>query len=624
MSFPESGRFSTVNTKTGEEEEVKPRAVSSTALVTKRDLRLQMKLLEEQMAAMESPRAPPTPVARGLPLKRARANNPNSEEEEQDEEEENNGASLLNSGDCCPTLVLSDHLKQKTVFARFGIKMTRVESGRSAWSAPGHGVRGNEGGRDRGNDGGRDIVSDDASHDSIESFSSDEHHSGGSPKGSSKGSFNKRGTVHVRSFEDSEDSDDSDDDRLFSGKGRATSGKSGASGKRGRVSGNRRDGTSGKATYQTLTTGNTPTPSGKPKKTGKSKKTGKPKKSGKPKPDPRTWEDKCTDEWLWNGKTAETRRKYRGHVDNLYQFLMEHCDIQPNKWYIQVTYTNLLAWRKHIIETASKSTKQPRVAAVKSLFGALATHRRIKENPALYLKVPSKPPPSTVVRYLTKEEVQTALDATKNQKDRGLIAGCYYGMLRLKEVRTLKYESCTFVEKDGTELLQLHVIGKGQDEKERDVLVGKTGTAMLKPVILATKEGQYLFPGNDGPLSSRQTGRRIKNVCKRAGLPRSSAHWFRHAGASHAYDNGATLVELRDMLGHSDIKVTSHYLHSDPGTAAARALDRDEEEEEEEEEDSVPKMTPKETSQQLKMEFIQMYKDGLITKEDMMEMMKST
>ena len=87
-------------------------------------------------------------------------------------------------------------------------------------------------------------------------------------------------------------------------------------------------------------------------------------------------------------------------------------------------------------------------------------------------------------------------------------------MLRLKEVRTLKRESCTFVEKNDTELLNLHVIGKGQDEKERDVLLGEKGTKMIKPIVLATEEGQYLFPGNDGPLSSRQTGRRIKNVFK--------------------------------------------------------------------------------------------------------------
>ncbi len=481
---------------------------------------------------------------------------------------------------------------------------------------------------DDGSDDGSDDASHDASYDSIESFSSDEPYNNGSSnwpalKGSSFGSSkgtSKGSHKQALTFVDSEDSHDADDDGLTSGKGRGASGKSLVSGKRVRVSGSRRGGASGKATYQTLAAGNPPTATGKPQ----TNPSGKPKKTGKPKPNKRkTWEDEATDEWLLDGKSKETIRKYRSHIDDLYQFLMEHCDIQPNEWYTQVTYTNLLAWRKYIIATASKSTKQPRVAAVKSLFKTLVQNRRIKENPAQHLKVPSKPPPSTVVRYLTTKEVATTLAATNTQKDRGLIAGCYYGMLRLKEVRTLKYESCTFVEENGTELLQLHVIGKGQDEKERDVLVGKKGTTMLKPVVLATKEGQYLFPGNDGPLSSRQTGRRIKNVFKRAGLPRSSAHWLRHAGASHAHDNGATLVHLRDILGHSDVKVTSRYLHSDPGTAAARALDRDGDEEEEEEEDSVPKTTPKETSQQLKMEIIQLYKDKLITKEDMMEMMKS-
>ena len=483
-------------------------------------------------------------------------------------------------------------------------------------------------GSDDGFDDGFNDASHDTSHDSIESFSSDEPHNKGSSnwsasKGSSFGSSfgsSKGSHKQALSFEDSDDSHDSDDDGLTSGKGRGVSGKSLASGKRVRVSGSRRGGASGKATYRTLASGNTPDPTGKPK----TKPSGKPKKTGKPKTNKRrTWEDDNTDMWLLDGKSTETIRKYRGHVNDLYKFLMEHYNIQADQWYTQVTYTNLLAWRKHIIANASKSTKQPRVAAVKSLFKTLMRHRRIKENPAQHLKVPSKPPKSTKVRYLTTKEVATTIASITTLTDRGLIAGCYYGMLRLKEVRTLKKESCTFVEENGTELLRLHVIGKGQDEKERDVTVGKKGTTLLKPIVLATEKGQYLFPGNDGPLSSRQTGRRIKNVFKRAGLPHSSAHWLRHAGASHAHHNGATIPDLRDILGHSNVSVTSNYLHSDPGTATARALDRDEEDEEEEEENVTKTTASNETSQQLKMEFIQMYKDELITKEDMMEMMKS-
>ena len=85
-------RLSTVNTNTGKE--VKPLSVAShvsshvSSHIQRDALRLKMKLIEEQMAALESPRAPPTPVARGLPSKRSRTNPP--EAEEMEEAEENN------------------------------------------------------------------------------------------------------------------------------------------------------------------------------------------------------------------------------------------------------------------------------------------------------------------------------------------------------------------------------------------------------------------------------------------------------------------------------------------------------------------------------------------------------
>ena len=287
----------------------------------------------------------------------------------------------------------------------------------------------------------------------------------------------------------------------------------------------------------------------------------------------RVWEDEATDEWLGDGKSVETVRKYRSHVDDLFEFL----STSSTPWYTHVTYLQLLAWRKHVIATASASTKQPRVAAVKSLFKALVQRRHIQENPAQHLKMPSKPPPSNVVRYVARQDVEVFKEACVGIEN-GLFAGAYYGMLRKKEVRKLRRKDCTFVQKEGMpELLRLHVFGKGRDEKERDVTLGVKGTELLRPFVMAcAADDHYLFAGNQGPLtplSSRQTGRRIKQVFKRIGLEKKSMHALRHAGASHSFDNGATLVELRDTLGHSDVKVTSRYLHTADDTAATRALD---------------------------------------------------
>lgn len=287
----------------------------------------------------------------------------------------------------------------------------------------------------------------------------------------------------------------------------------------------------------------------------------------------RVWEDEAIDEWLEDGKSTETVRKYRGHIDDLFEFLSTSSTL----WYKHVTYLQLLGWRKHVIAHASVSTKQPRVAAVKSLFKALVQRRHIQENPAQHLKMPSKPPPSKVVRYLTKEQVTLFGDACRGL-EMGLFAGCYYGMLRKKEVRKLRLKDCTFVQKEGQpELLRLHVIGKGRDEKERDVTLGVKGTELLRPFVVAcTADDHYLFTGNQGPLtplSSRQTGRRIKTVFKRIGIKKGSSHYLRHAGASHAFHNGASMEAIRDILGHTSLEVTSRYLHTADDTVATRALD---------------------------------------------------
>jgi len=42
------------------------------------------------------------------------------------------------------------------------------------------------------------------------------------------------------------------------------------------------------------------------------------------------------------------------------------------------------------------------------------------------------------------------------------------------------------------------------------------------------------------------------------------AHTLRHAYASERLAEGLTLAEVRDLLGHSNVKITSRYLHADP------------------------------------------------------------
>ena len=76
-----------------------------------------------------------------------------------------------------------------------------------------------------------------------------------------------------------------------------------------------------------------------------------------------------------------------------------------------------------------------------------------------------------------------------------------------------------------------------------------------------------------GHLDPAQTHRVVKAAAVRAGLPAAiSAHWLRHAHASHALDRGAPIHLVQATLGHASVATTSRYLHARPSDSSSRYL----------------------------------------------------
>ena len=74
-------------------------------------------------------------------------------------------------------------------------------------------------------------------------------------------------------------------------------------------------------------------------------------------------------------------------------------------------------------------------------------------------------------------------------------------------------------------------------------------------------------------INRHQAWEIVKKLARAAGVDGAvSQHWFRHAHASHAIERGATLGEIRDQLGHADIKTTSLYIHSSAETSTTLFL----------------------------------------------------
>ena len=76
-----------------------------------------------------------------------------------------------------------------------------------------------------------------------------------------------------------------------------------------------------------------------------------------------------------------------------------------------------------------------------------------------------------------------------------------------------------------------------------------------------------------GPLDPSQVHRIVKAAAERAGLSAEvSAHWLRHAHASHSLDRGAPIHLVQQTLGHASVATTGRYLHARPTDSSARYL----------------------------------------------------
>ena len=74
-----------------------------------------------------------------------------------------------------------------------------------------------------------------------------------------------------------------------------------------------------------------------------------------------------------------------------------------------------------------------------------------------------------------------------------------------------------------------------------------------------------LQPGREAIVFSRHTLRkRFRTACRVLGAERLLAltiHHGRHTFISHSLAGGRTLAEVRDAAGHSNVSITSGYLH---------------------------------------------------------------
>src|ERR1019366_107998 len=231
----------------------------------------------------------------------------------------------------------------------------------------------------------------------------------------------------------------------------------------------------------------------------------------------------------------------------------------------QFTEHHVRAYISHMADTLRPSTCCIMLCAINKFAIYLVDQGLIPANPAEKVKPPK--PDSPRRETPNKTEVTALMDACERIRHpyraalaRAVIFTLVMSGLRRAEVLALRIPDIDI--SDGAIYVR-----HGKGDKARTVRPPVACITALSDYLSVrpTCRTNHVFLLKQGSYMADQ-GLRIllRDLFSIAGMPMSRAllpHGLRHAFATRLRENGVSLEEIRDILGHSDLNTTILYLH---------------------------------------------------------------
>lgn len=166
--------------------------------------------------------------------------------------------------------------------------------------------------------------------------------------------------------------------------------------------------------------------------------------------------------------------------------------------------------------------------------------------------------PKDMPNIISKDEITTMIDKTKNLKHKLLIESFYSSGMRSEECVKIKVENIDIKEK-------IVFISKGKGKKDRYTITSKRFIGDLKKFLSERKKQSiYLFDNGYGKhLSTRAAGQIVKQAAKRAGIKkRVHPHLLRACFTTHLIEKGVPIEKIQKLLGHARISTTQGYIRT--------------------------------------------------------------
>ena len=266
---------------------------------------------------------------------------------------------------------------------------------------------------------------------------------------------------------------------------------------------------------------------------------------------------------------AERRRYSPRTVDtykkSLTKFLEHVGDVSELSAFAESSIKTFV-WDLKMKQKLAPTSICEHLAALKSFGKYLVKSKIVEKNPAENIPMPKRPKRLVNIlgqKDLAEEKFSEIDDPTLQQVRARILLELIYGSgLRISECQNLTWDRINVSSR------LVRVLGKGNKERIiplTESFISRIDDYKQKLVSaghLPTATG-YVFLSEDGkPYGLRTLRNDIQKLLHDIGWEgKASPHVLRHSFATHLLENGAEIMSVKEMLGHSSISTTQVYTH---------------------------------------------------------------